>query len=109
MFNFAEQLIAARRAAGLHQAELGARAGVSRMTVGRIEGGEDLRLSTALELLHALGLDLMVVPRALQPELQAFVQSGGRVLGQAAGVGAPPSVVDLLALKPPPVQQPPAP
>lgn len=85
-----------RKAASLTQDELAQRAGVSRMTVSRIEAGMDPRLSTLQELARAMGMELMLVPRALRPEVEGFVRSGGRVLGQPAGAGAPPSVVDLL-------------
>lgn len=67
------------------------------MTVQRIEAGKiDPRLSTLLVLARTLGLDLMLVPKGLRPELENFVQSGGRLLGQPSGVGAPPSLVDVL-------------
>jgi predicted transcriptional regulator len=85
-----------RKAASLTQDELAQRAGVSRMTVSRIEAGMDPRLSTLQELARAMGMELMLVPRALQSEVADFVRSGGRVLGQPAGAGAPKSLVDLL-------------
>ena len=85
-----------RKAASLTQDELAQRAGVSRMTVSRIEADMDPRLSTLQELARALGMELMLVPRALRPEVEGFLRSGGRVLGQPAGAGAPKSLVDLL-------------
>ena len=70
------------------------------MTVQRLEAGTiDPRLSTVMVLARALGLDLMLVPAALRPEVEGFVQSGGRVLGQPSGVAAPPSIVDTLATR----------
>ena len=36
-----------------------------------------------------MGMELMLVPRALRPEVEGFLRSGGRVLGQPAGAGAP--------------------
>ena len=96
------QLESARRTAGLTQAELAERAGVNRMTVGRLEAGLDPRLSTLDALARSLGLELMLVPRPLRPALEDFVRAGGRLLGQPAGVGAPRSVVDLLAVHEPP-------
>jgi hypothetical protein len=36
----------------------------------------------------------MAVPADLVPALQAFIQSGGKFLGQPAGADAPPSVVE---------------
>lgn len=92
-----EELLASRLAAELSQDELASRAGVSRMTVQRTEtGGIDPRLSTFLAMARALGLELMLVPTALRPALEEFVRAGGRVLGQPAGVSAPPSIVDTL-------------
>jgi transcriptional regulator with XRE-family HTH domain len=86
-----------RKASGLTHQLLAQRAGVSRMTVQRTEAGKiDPRLSTLLVLARALGMDLMLVPKALRPELENFVQSGGRFLGQPPGVGAPPSLIDEL-------------
>lgn len=86
----------ARKAASLTQDELAQRAGVSRMTVSRIEAGMDPRLSTLQELARAMGMELMLVPRALRAEVEGFLRSGGRVLAQPAGAGAPKSLVDLL-------------
>jgi transcriptional regulator with XRE-family HTH domain len=86
----------ARKAASLTQEELAQRAGVSRMTVSRIEAGMDPRLSTLQELARAMGMELMLVPRALRAEVEGFLRSGGRVLAQPAGAGAPKSLVDLL-------------
>ncbi|WP_137919599.1 helix-turn-helix transcriptional regulator [Hydrogenophaga sp. 2FB] len=91
-----QNLESTRKAASLTQDELAQRAGVSRMTVSRIEAGMDPRLSTLQELARAMGMELMLVPRALQSEVADFVRSGGRVLGQPAGAGAPKSLVDLL-------------
>lgn len=95
--SWAEALREARRARGLSQAELAERAGVSRMTVQKLEAGAiDARVSTMDVLFRALGLELAVVPAALKPAVDAFLASGGRVVAQPAGVGAPPSIVDLV-------------
>lgn len=96
MTSIFQDLEQARKAASLTQDDLAQRAGVSRMTVSRIEAGMDPRLSTLQELARAMGMELMLVPRALRPEVEGFLRSGGRVLGQPAGVEAPRSVVDLL-------------
>lgn len=98
-FSIIGDLERARKAAHLTQAELADRSGMNRMTVGRIESGLDPRLSTLQELARAMGLDLMLVPKALRPEIEGFVRSGGRVVAQPPGVGAPKSVVDLLPVK----------
>jgi len=92
-----DELQRARKAAGLTHDGLAQRAGVSRMTVQRTEAGKiDPRLSTLLVLARTLGMDLMLVPNSLRPELEDFVRSGGRLLGQPAGLGAPSSLVDEL-------------
>jgi transcriptional regulator with XRE-family HTH domain len=88
-----DSLEAARKAQGLTQEELASRAGTSRITVGRVEAGFDPKLATVYEMARALGLELMVVPKGLAGEVQAFIQSGGRVLAQPSGAGAPDSVV----------------
>jgi len=98
MSQLTDQLQNARKAAGLSQEVLATQAGLSRMTVQRIESGQiDPRLSTLLEMARVLGLELMTVPAALRPQLEDFVRSGGRLLGQPAGAGAPPSIAETLA------------
>lgn len=90
-------LTVARKASQLTQAELAERAGLSRMTVQRTEGGDlDPRYSTLTEMARVLGMDIIAVPSTLRPSLQAFIQSGGKFLGQPQGVDAPPSVIDRL-------------
>jgi hypothetical protein len=70
------------------------------MTVQRIESASiDPRLSTVQEMARVLGMELMLVPLAIRHELEAFVRSGGRLLGQVPGASAPPSVVDQIAGK----------
>lgn len=88
----------ARRAARLSQGELAARAGLSRMTVQKLEAGAiDPRLSTVEVLMRALGLSLVPVPSELEPAVLEFLRAGGRVIAQPPGVSAPPSIVDVLA------------
>lgn len=94
-----EVLESVRETQGMTQAELARKAGTSRVTVGRIEAGFDPKLSTLYELARALGLELTLVPKSLAGEVQAFLRSGGRSLAQPAGASAPPSVVDLAAVK----------
>jgi DNA-binding XRE family transcriptional regulator len=97
MSNLLKELTAARGASGFTQDELAKRAGVTRMTVQRMEAQSiDPRLATVEVLARALGLELMLVPRILRTELEHFVQSGGKCLGQPPGVGAPLSIVDTL-------------
>ena len=87
----------ARQALGLTQGELAARAGVSRMTVQKLEAETiDARVSTIYVLFRAVGLELIVVPVPLKTAVDEFLRSGGRIVGQAPGVGAPPSIIDVL-------------
>ena len=62
----------ARKAANLTQTELAERAGLSRMTVQRLESGSlDPRLSTLQELAHALNMELHAVPAEAAEPLTA--------------------------------------
>lgn len=91
----------ARRAARLSQAELAARAGLSRMTVQKLESGAiDPRASTLEVVMRVLGLDMVLVPAELKSTVEDFLRSGGRVVAQPAGVSAPPSIVDVLGRTP---------
>lgn len=91
-------LVATRKAQQLTQAQLAEQAGLSRMAVQRTETGDvDPRYSTVAEMARVLGLELVAVPADLLPALQAFIQSGGKFLGQPTGADAPLSVVDRLA------------
>lgn len=95
MNSILDGLAQARKAAGLSQAELAHRAGLSRMAVQKVESGAtDPRLSTLQVMARALGMELMLVPADIRPELEQFVQSGGRALAQPPGVEAPPSIID---------------
>ncbi|WP_370663728.1 helix-turn-helix domain-containing protein [Massilia brevitalea] len=97
MSNILDEIQNARKASSLTHEMLAQRAGLSRMTVQRTEAGKiDPRLSTLLVLARTLGMDLMLVPKALRPDLEDFVRSGGRFLGQPSGIGAPPSLIDEL-------------
>lgn len=86
-----------RKARRITQADLAAQAGLSRMAVQRTETGDvDPRFSTLAEMARVLGMELIAVPAELSPALQAFIQSGGKFLGQPSGADAPPSVVESL-------------
>ncbi|QIL80563.1 helix-turn-helix transcriptional regulator [Diaphorobacter sp. HDW4A] len=96
-----DSLTAARKAQKITQADLAQRAGLSRMAVQRTETGDvDPRYSTLVEMSRVLGMQMMAVPADLVPALQAFIQSGGKFLGQPVGADAPPSVVDVYAAEP---------
>ncbi|PTE00523.1 XRE family transcriptional regulator [Pandoraea apista] len=96
--SFMESLVVARKDAAMTQAELADRAGLSRMTVQKVESGAlDPRMSTVLEMARALGLEPMLVPASLRQEVEAFLRSGGKYLAQPSGISAPPSIVETLA------------
>ncbi len=62
MIHLIQELEQARKAAGLSQEALAKAAGLSRMTVQRIESGAiDPRLSTLAEMARVLGLQLVAV------------------------------------------------
>lgn len=93
-----QELAAVRKAAEMTQDQLAVACGLTRMSVQRAETGVvDPKLSSVVEMARALGMELMLVPCALRFEVQCFVQSGGKVLGQPPGVGAPLSIVDTLS------------
>lgn len=95
MSKIIQELKSARQAAGLSQERLADKAGLHRMSVQKIEAEDmDPKLSTLQVMARALGMDLMLVPATLRPSLEDFVRSGGKFLGQPAGVAAPPSIVD---------------
>ena len=97
-FSWDSALREARRASQLSQGELAEKAGLSRMTVQKLEAGAiDPRLSTLSVLMRALGLDMVLVPGALKPAVEEFLRSGGRLVAQPPGVGAPLSIVDIVA------------
>lgn len=99
--NIIGDLLALRKSHRLTQGDLARKAGLARETVSKVEtGAVDPQLSTLAEYARALDADLMVVPRALRAELMAFLQSGGRMLGQPTGVSAPGSVVDDILGRP---------
>ena len=53
-----------RRSRGLTQAELAARAGVSRCQIIQLEQGRDIRLKTLRRIFAALDCDLVLLPRS---------------------------------------------
>lgn len=95
MSKLIDEFTLARKAVALTQAEQARKAGLSRMTVQKVESGAiDPRLSSLEVLARALGMEIMLVPSSLRSSLEDFVRSGGKFLGQPAGIGAPASVVD---------------
>ncbi|WP_423596137.1 helix-turn-helix transcriptional regulator [Roseateles sp. MS654] len=96
MNHIAQMLARSRKSRGLTHQQLAERAGVSRMTVQRMEAGEDVRLHTLLDVLRVLDLDLVMVPEMLRAEVEQFIQAGGRILGQRSGPGGPMSIADRI-------------
>lgn len=93
--NILDELVAVRKTQGVTQSALAVRAGLSRITINKLENGVvDPQLSTLVEYGRALDVELMVVPSHLRAELESFIRSGGRLLAQPTGAGGPPSVVD---------------
>jgi|LauGreDrversion4_2_1035121.scaffolds.fasta_scaffold427937_2 transcriptional regulator with XRE-family HTH domain len=63
---FGERLREVRRAQEVTQEELADYSGLSRVSVIKIEGGGDLRLSNLLRLAGLLGLEVVVRPRGIR-------------------------------------------
>ena len=69
------ELVAARRAKGWSQAELGQRVGLPQVHISRIENGKTSpQYNTLIELVRALEHDLVLVPRQLVPAALALVR-----------------------------------
>lgn len=67
-------LTAARKARKITQAELAQQAGLSRMTVQRLESnGLDPRLSTLQEMARVLEQDLVALPSHLRPAFEQWL------------------------------------
>lgn len=65
----------ARKQLRMTQAELAAQAGLSRMTVQRLESnGLDPRLSTLHEMARVLGYTLLAVPQHLEPQVRHILR-----------------------------------
>ena len=70
-----QALRTARESHGLSQAALGDKVGAPQSYISKVEnGGVDLQTSSLVELARALGLELVLVPRALLPALTALQQ-----------------------------------
>jgi HTH-type transcriptional regulator / antitoxin HipB len=77
MTSIQNQLRQAREGAGLTQSDLGARIGQPQSAVSRIERGGDLRVSTLLEMVRALKMEPVLVPKRLIPAIQALLEHAG--------------------------------
>jgi transcriptional regulator with XRE-family HTH domain len=73
------ELIEARHSRGWTQAELGQHLGLPQMHISGIETGKIVpRFDTLLDLVRVLDRDLLMVPRALVPAVQALVRGHRR-------------------------------
>jgi len=78
-------LIAARKAHGWSQAELGRCVGLPQVHISGIETGKVApRFNTLLDLVRVLGYDLLLVPRSLVPVVQSLKRAHRRA-GTSAG------------------------
>lgn len=74
------QLRAERQRKNLSQVGLAQRLGVPQSQINRIEhGGSDIRLSTLVEMAHALGLEPVLIPKTLLPAVRHLLarEQGG--------------------------------
>ncbi len=84
----------ARRARGMTQADLSDQAGLSRMTIQRLEADlVDPKLSTVADVARCVGLELMLVPASLRGEIEDFIRAGGKFFGREPGIDAPKTAV----------------
>jgi transcriptional regulator with XRE-family HTH domain len=73
------ELIEERRLRGWSQAELGKRLGLPQMHISGIETGKIVpRFDTLLDLVRVLDRDLLMVPRALVPAVEALIRDHRR-------------------------------
>ena len=73
------ELIDVRHKRGWSQAELGQRLGLPQMHISGIETGKIVpRFDTLLDLVRVLDRDLLMVPRALVPAVQALIRDHRR-------------------------------
>ena len=78
-----------RQRKGLSQVELAQRLGVPQSQINRIEnGGSDIRLSTLLEMAHALGFEPVLIPKTLLPAVRHLLEKerGGE---ESTATGSP--------------------
>src|SRR5436309_14662139 len=69
------ELIEVRHSRGWSQAELGRRVGLPQMHISGIESGKIVpRFDTLLDLVRVLDRDLLMIPRALVPAVQALIR-----------------------------------
>ena len=64
-----------RRRAGRTQTDIAASLGMAQAQVSRIEQGNDARISTIQDIASALGLEIMLVPKALSNTVRALIDA----------------------------------
>lgn len=70
-----QQLKSARIASGLSQSEFAEKLGLPQSYISRIEGEKsDIRLSSLQEWSRLLGLEVMLVPKQLQPMIHQMLK-----------------------------------
>lgn len=86
-----------RRAQNMTQADLSEQAGLSRMTIQRLEADlVDPKLSTVADVARCVGLEVMLVPASLREEIEDFIRAGGKFFGREPGIDAPKTAVQDL-------------
>ncbi len=70
-----KQVAGLRKRPGLEQRALEPLTGLKQPHIARIEGGQDVRLSTLEKLVKALGAALVIVPRDRLAEVQALLNA----------------------------------
>ncbi len=78
LWTFNRQAWYLRKHAGLTQAELSRRSGVSQHRISRIEAGEDVKLSTVCALWRALGYEPLLLPDTLNLTREPRLRRRGR-------------------------------
>ena len=68
-------LDAQRAQTGLSVTDLAERSGVARAAVYRFMNGGDIRMSTLIAMADTLGMDMVLVPKAVGPSLRAHAAS----------------------------------
>jgi transcriptional regulator with XRE-family HTH domain len=71
-----------RQRQGVSQGDLARRLGVSQANLSRIERGADLRFSTLLDVVRALGMEPMIVPKNAVGVLRSVLESMTRKDGE---------------------------
>jgi transcriptional regulator with XRE-family HTH domain len=88
IFDIIQQLRLERKRKDLSQVDLAQRLGVPQSQINRIEhGGSDIRLSTLLEMAHALGFEPVLIPKTLLPAVRHLLARGQG--GEESATGSP--------------------